>query len=797
MFKNYFKIALRNIIQQKIYSFINIAGLAIGLACFILVILYIRYEFNYESHHKKADEVYRVNVVQQHPNGVFKLSHSMVPLGRALAEELPEIEDYARLYDARRTLVKYQDKRFYEDAMVFTDQGIFNLFTIPVVSGHMESALTNKFSVVITESTAKKYFGEQNPVGQTLLIDNEISLVVTAIVKDFPKNTHISADFLVSFDTFYELFGEDFVDNWVTTILFTYVLIPENQNLTEIEKKINKVCEGHSSSEVKKTFELEQFSRIHLYSEVSTFGDIQYIYIFLAIGILILLIASINFMNLSTARSAKRANEVGLRKVVGANQWQLIKQFLGESTLTSFLALIVALLIVDSVLPVFRNLTEQELSFPAIADGNFYGSLVVITLIVGLLSGSHPALYLSAFPPLSLFKGKQGSGAKDRNFRRILVVLQFSIAIALIISTLSISKQLDFMRHKRLGFQKDQIVVVPVGGGEFLADAEPFKQALLKNSNISAVAGSVMLPSRIGMYNNVTWEGAAENESIALIHNRVDYDFLDTYEIEIVQGRNFSREYPSDVVDEERENAAGAVILNEEAVRRFGWANPIGKKVIQTYGDQRFYFTVIGVIKDFHFASLHNKIRPLSLFLRAHNPRYISVKVKPGDVQNTIAHIRETWNQFNPEYPFEYYFLDKTFERTYQSEEKLQTLFSYFSLLSIFISCLGLFGLAAFAAERRTKEIGIRKVLGSSIAGVVLLLTTEFTKWVFIAFLIACPVAFFAVNKWLQGFAYRTEMAISTFVLSGVLTFAIAFLTVSYQAIRAATANPVEALRYE
>jgi putative ABC transport system permease protein len=801
MFKNYLKIALRNLIRQKAYSFINISGLAIGLACFVIIMFYIRYEFSYESHHKNGDRIYRVNIIQQHSGGEFKISYSMVPLGKALAEEVPEVNDFARLFKTRGILVKYKDKIFYENNTVFTDPGIFDLFTIPVMSGQMESALSGKFSVVITESIAEKYFGEQNPIGQTLLInnliDNEISFTVTAVVKDFPENTHIKADFLISFNTLAELVGQEFMNNWISVNLQTYILLPENQNLADIEDKISSVYIAHSSSEVKKRFELEQFSRIHLYSDVSTFGDIQYIYIFLAIGVLILLIASINFMNLSTARSARRASEVGLRKVVGAGHWQLIRQFLGESTLMSFLAFMIALLIVDNILPVFKNLTGQELFFPPLDDWSFYGLLIVITLAVGFFSGSYPALYLSAFPPVSILKGKSGSGRKGSNFRKLLVVIQFTIAITLIICTLSISSQLNYMRNKKLGLRKDQIVVVPVNGGDLRKDIAPFKQALLKNSNITNVSGSLMLPSRIGLYNNVTWEGAADNESIPLIFNRVDYDFLETYGIELVKGRNFSREYSSDISNNNKKKDRGAVILNEEAVRRFGWDHPIGKKVIQVFGDNRYYFNVVGVIKDFHFSSLHNKIEPLSLFLRLNNPGKISIKIEPRNIQGTIAYVKDTWNTFNPGYPFEYYFLDETFKQIYQSEERLQSLFNYFSLLSIFISCLGLFGLASFAAERRTKEIGVRKVLGASISNIIFLLSNEFTRWILPANLVAWPIAYITMSLWLQNFAYRTGIGIRAFILSSMAAMIIALLTVSYQSIKASTANPVEALRYE
>jgi len=797
MFKNYLKIAFRNTIRQKSYSFINIAGLTIGLTCFILILLYVRYELNYESQHLNADNIYRTNIIMHHPNRVFKSSHSMVPLGPSLKTEIPNIVEFTRILDFGKSLVCYQDKKFNENNLVIADQGFFNLFTIPVISGNVASALTDKFSVVITESMAEKYFGDQNPVNQTLIVDNQLSLNITAVIEDFPKNTNISADFIISFNTVEELVSESFFNNWVTTRLLTFILLPENQDVVSIVNQANKVMTAHSSTEVERSLEVEQFSRIHLYSDISAFGDIQYIYLFMAIGILILLIASINYMNLATARSARRANEVGLRKVVGANHQQLVKQFLGESVLMSFISLLFSLFIVYNIFPLFKNITGQDLLLPSLTDWQFYGLLFSISLGIGLISGSYPAFYLSAFTPGAVLKGKQGARGRNANLRKILVVLQFSIAITLIIATLTISDQLQFMRTINLGFQKDRIVVVPVSGPAFDEDSQLFKQELLRNPNINAVAGSRLLPSRIGMYNNVTWEGAGEDESIALIQNKIDYDFLDTYEIEIIKGRNFSREYSSDILDYSRDNEVGAVLLNEEAVRRFGWQDPINKKVIQTFGTQRYYLNVVGVIKDFNFESLHNKIRPLSLFLNPADIGNFSIKIESADMQKTISHIRETWKRFNPEYPFEYYFLDETFANSYRSEARMQELFSYFSLLGIFISCLGLLGLAAFAAEQRTKEIGVRKVLGASISNILVLLSSEFSKLILISNIIAWPLAWFYLNYWLDEFAYRTSIGWWFFILAGGLALLIALITVCTQAIRAALANPVAALKYE
>jgi putative ABC transport system permease protein len=797
MIRNYLKIAIRNFIRQKIISTINVTGLAIGFVCIILILIYVQYEFSYESHHKNANNIYRVNIIQKHPNREFKLSHSMVPLGPTLKDEIPDVQDFTRIEDAGKSLISYQDKKFYENDLIFADQGIFNLFSIPIVSGNKGKALTSKFSVVITKSIADKFFSDKDPVGQQLQIDNDILLTVTAVIEDFPENTHIKADYIISFNTLRDLTSESFFNNWVTTRLETFILIEEPQRVARVEKKAIKVMNAHSSTEVERSLEFEQFSRIHLYSDVTKYGDIHYIYLFLSIGVLILIIASINFMNLSTARSSRRANEVGLRKVVGATKLQLIKQFLGESILTTFLALAAALIIVKFTLPIFRTITDQKLDFPTLSDWHIYGTIIIITIAVGLLSGGYPALYLSAFSPINILKGSKSSVGKATNLRRLLVVFQFTIAIALIITTLLIGQQIDYMRNKNLGFQKDQIVVVPVSGDVFRENTDHFKQQLLQNPNIKSATGSFLLPSRIRMYNNVTWEGAAENESIALIQNKVDYDFLDTYEIKIIQGRNFSREYISDIADYDRKNINGAIILNEEAVRRFGWENPINKKVIQTFGTQRYFFNVVGVIKDFHFSSLHYKIDPLSLFLRPADPRQFSIKIGSVDIQNTIAYIRETWNVYNPKFPFEYYFLDETYERTYHSEEKVQTLFRIFSLISIFISFLGLFGLSVFAAEQRTKEIGVRKVLGASISNILLLLSKEFTQWILVANIIAWPVAWIFIHKWLGNFAYRIDIDFWIFILSGFLALFIAILTVSWQAIRAATINPVEAIRYE
>ncbi len=797
MLKNYIKIALRNFLRYKLYSAINLSGLAVGLACIILIILYVKYEFGYESHHENLQDIYRVNVIQTAKNDEFKSSYSMAPLGPEFKESLSEVKDFVRIYNTRESLVKHKDKSFYENRLVYADPGLLNIFSIPAIYGDLNTALSDKNTVVITKSIAEKYFGDQNPLGKVLLLDNEDNLTVTAVVEDFPRNTDIRPDIMVSFETIknYEN-GERFLNNWISTTLLTYVLLQDNASMTDVENKMNAIYDERTAKEVAKRLALEPLADIHLYSEVSGSGDIQYIYIFLVIGILILLIASTNFMNLSTARSAQRANEVGLRKVVGATRSSLVNQFLGESLIFSFIALILAMLLVDISLPVFTELTSQDLTLPGLSEWTFYGMLLILTVLLGLFSGSYPALFLSRFRPLSILRGKTGTGSRSEVFRKILVVLQFSIAIGLIICTLTIRSQIDYMQTAGLGFQKDQILVLPVRGDELDNEIETFKQALSASPEITGVAGSWMLPTRIGAYNNVTWEGASENESIAIIQNKVGYDFLDTYELKLVAGRNFSREFATDMTNYQVENS-GALIINEDAARRFGWKEPIGKKIIQVFGDKRYYFDVIGVVEDFHFSSLRNKIRPLCLYLKPDNLGYVSIKFQAGRTESVLAFVEEKWNLFNPAYPFDYFFLDQRYADQYQSEERIGKLFRYFSLLAVFISCLGLLGLASYAAEQRTSEIGVRKVLGANISDIVMLLSKQFLKWILLANIIAWPLAWLYLDNWLSDFAYRVDINYTLFVMAGIIALVIGLGTVMYQSLKAAMANPVDSLRDE
>ncbi|MBN1273927.1 MAG: ABC transporter permease [Candidatus Aminicenantes bacterium] len=800
MFKNYLKTTLRNLQRHKGYSLLNIAGLAVGMACFVLILLYVRYEFSYEENNHQASHVYHIYVEHTKTDEIYRVRSTPVPLVEALHDEVPGIESYTRIDSFPKTLVSAENKKFYETGMVCVDPGVFDVFGFRLLLGDKKTALEKVNTAVVTEQIAEKYFGKENPVGKNLVLGSSLPIMVTGVIINHPPNTDIDPDILVSFKTAEELSGEDYTNNWLSQVLQSYILVPGEDSIENLEDKIEACFSKYRAKEGDdRILRVERLSRIHLFSVFGE-GNFRTIQIFLGVGFLILLTACINFMNLATARSAGRAREVGMRKVVGARRKQLITQFLGESFISAVLSLVLALMLVAALIPAVKNITGQAIRFDQIGQPAIMLGLLGALILTGLLSGSYPALFLSAFQPAPVLRGMVKSGKKGAGFRKILVVSQFCISIILIISTFIFTRQIHFMRNKSLGFTRDQIVVVQ-NQGRTLRNVEPLKQALKENPNILSVTSSMMLPHRISMYNDVTWEGAPADENIAIQHNTVDYDFLETFQIPLIAGRNFSPDIPSDKRGATRDpKNAGNIILNEEAVKRFGWENPIGRKVIQVFGELRITYTVIGVVRDFHYSSLKNPIGPLKIFLNNRSPLgYISVRIKPQNVQETLAFMEKEWQQINTGYPFEHYFYDSVFERQYQSEKSLQTLFGYFSFLAVFIACLGLFGLASFAAERRTKEVGIRKVFGASSREVVFLLTKDFSKWVLLANIIAWPVAFYAMSRWLGGFAYHIDILRNwhVFFVSGVLALVIAWITVGYQAAKAAVNNPVNSLRNE
>jgi len=802
MFKNYLKITLRNLNRKKGYAFINIVGLSVGIACAMLIILVVQYEFKYESHHENADRIYRINVEHKQLERTFQSTYSPVPLAPAMCEEVPEVTHFARIAELRKIQVTHDDRKFYEDGVRFVDSGILKMFTFPLVAGDKATALEDPNSIVITEDMATKYFGKEDPLGKTLILLNSMSLRVTGVMKNRPGYTNIRPDFIVPIESVRVLTGDDFFQNWLSQQLASYIMLAEGHSAVDVVAKIQEAFNRHVRPDDGRVLTLDQLKRMHLFSDTQPTGNINSLYILLAVGGLILLVACINFMNLATARSAQRAKEVGLRKVVGAARSQLIRQFIGESLIYTVISMVFAFVLAQAFLPVLNSLTGQANEFGDIFQIHILAGMVGIFLLVGFVSGSYPALFLSAVHPTKILRGTFETGTQGVLFRKILVVAQFAISIILIISTMIFGRQLNFLLNKTLGFKKDGIVIIRNDRSTFRRDLQPLKSELLRDPHIFGVTGSLMLPSSIGMYNTVTWEGATTNQEIAIMHNRVDYDFLDTFEIELVAGRDFSPEFPGDTSagsDESGPENSRSIIINEEAMRQFGWKDPINKKVIQVFGEERYFFNVVGVIRDFHFSSLRQPIQPLKLFLSTDNNRYVSVKINMEKLNETLKFIEGAWKRIFPDAPFDYFFLDRVFEQRYQSEANLKRLFEYFSGLAVFIGCLGLLGLASYAAERRSKEIGIRKVLGASSPQIVVLLSKEFARWVVVANVFAWPIAYFAMRSWLGGYAYRISLNAQWgfFILAGAVALVIALLTVSFQAVKAALSDPVKTIKYE
>jgi putative ABC transport system permease protein len=680
------------------------------------------------------------------------------------------------------------DKYFYEDNLFFADPTIFEVFTFPLLQGNPNTALQEPNSMIVTETMAQKYFGKDDPVGKVLTINDTVKARITGIARDVPENTHFRFDFLVCFESMPYKWA---LNTWKTMQFFTYILLDRDYSQIKWEKKLSDFLHKNFGKHANIKLHFQPIDDIHLHSKnynsdlAANKSDIAYIFIFSTIVFFILGIACINFMNLSTARSAKRAKEVGVRKVVGAHRGQLIKQFLGESLVFSFFAGILAIFLVKIFLPAFNSVSGKNITFTS--ENIFFtgGILAVIIFVVGFISGSYPSLLLSAFQPIKVLKGMLLEEKKSVHFRRILVVFQFTISLCLIIGTFIIHGQIDFCVNKNLGFEKDHVVVLPVRSNDFQMKYESFRITLLNNPRFISVSGSSTVPGRPVGERGMFPDGNVWHPRNSIF---VDYDFLPTLGIEIKEGRNFSRDFPTDVDD--------AYIVNEAAVKNFGWDQAINKKIFWA-GDKNKKGHVIGVVKDFHYKSFHQKIEPLVLHMTRGGRSYISVRVSGKNLTKTMSFLKNKWLEFNPGHPFDYFFLDDNFDTLYRAEEKMGKIIRYFTFLALFISCLGLFGLASYILEQRTKEIGIRKVLGASSAGIVVMLSKEFLRWVLIANILAWPIVYFAMNRWLQNFAYRTNISVWVFLFSAAIVLLISLVTISYQSMKTAAANPVDSLRYE
>jgi putative ABC transport system permease protein len=792
MFKNYLKIAFRNLIRYKGHSFINIAGLAIGMAACLLLFLWVQDELSYDRYNEKAERIYRV-VNQIENNGrVERCATIPAPLSPALVNEFPWIQKVVR-FARSKFLVKCQGEFFYED-IFFADPDVFDVFTFPLVAGNPETALQDPDSILISEEMKNKYFGEANPVGKTIALSEWRDFKITGVFKNIPQNSHFRCHLLAS--VLY--YRPDYLTNWGVSNFWTYILVlKDSSGVPEtFDEKMPQFVEKYRGKKLRDmynlTYLLQPLTSIHLHSnvrnEIEPNRDIGIVYIFSAIALFILLIACLNYINLATARFTTRAREAGLRKVLGATPNQLIRQFLGESFLLALIALPLAILLAELFLPLFNSLSGKELAFHYFNNPFLLAGLVGIILCVGVISGIVPSLFMSAFQPTAVMKGMLKTSSIIPTLRRSLVVFQFSISIALIICTMIIANQLHHMRTKNLGFNKNHMVNIKINHNEeAILKYETIKHEFLQHPNVIAVSTSSFIPGQERWYNNYWIDGMAPNDYRMIRCITVDYDFIDTFQMNIVEGRGFSKEFTTD--------ADSAFILNEAAVRKFGWESAIDKNFTLSVDWKKG--KIIGVVEDFHFHSLHREIQPLVLCIDPASFDYFAVRIKPDNIPQTLDFLKNKWEELVPGEPFDYTFLDEDFDRLYKSEEKLERLFIIVTFLAVFVACLGLFGLAAFTAEQRTKEIGIRKVLGASVPGITLLLSKEFSRWVLISNIIAWPIAWYAMNKWLQNFAYRITILPWTFLLAGLLAFLTALLTVSYKAIRAARANPIETLRYE
>jgi putative ABC transport system permease protein len=800
MFKNYLKIAFRNFIKQKVYSFITISGLAIGITCCLLILLYVKHELSYDKFYPHAEKIYRVAFEAVRPQGTSLVACTPTPLAPALKQEYPEIEYITRVYFDAEVLFEYGEKRIYEyNNVVYADPDFFNVFPFEILKGDPSHLLDTPDSMVLTALMAQKYFGDDEPLGKVFRVNKQYSFRVTGVIKDVPVNSHYRFGFVISFLAKNEKNFGTWLNLWTGyTNLYTYAVLPKELNIEEFTSKVEDIITRHSGKRpgiTRKIF-FQPLTSIYLHSDLEdeiSGNSVSNLIILSTIAFLILVIACINYMNLATAQSAKRTKEVGMRKVLGAERFQLIRQFMGESILLTLVSLFLSLALVEAFLPTFSSLVGKPIDFVYKDNLLFLAGFFSIAVFMGAVSSIYPAVFLSRHQPIKTLKGLTGSlrgSIGQLFFKKTLVVIQFSISILLIVCTIVIMQQLRYMKNSDLGFEKEHTVVVPVLSESGKKQHEAIKRELLECPDV--IGASACLETPIGSYTIITRafpEGRSKEESYYIEHNFVDYDFLDNFNIKMVAGRKFSREYSTDFKE--------AFIINEAAVRKWGLSSPeeaLGKRLRSGIGIEG---TVIGVTEDYHVWSFHKEIAPLVLI---YDPEYfvtMAVKVKPDNISQTLASIEKTMAKFIPEYPFAYTFLDEDINEHYQGEEQTARIIRTFSIIAIFIACLGLFGLAAFSAEKRTKEIGIRKVLGATTPNLIFHLSTEFTKWVLLANIIAWPVAYYAMNRWLQSFAYRINIGVFGFILAAGVAFLIALITVSYQAVKTALANPVKSLRYE
>jgi len=811
MLKNYIRVAFRNLKNYKAYTLINIVGLAIGIACCIAIMLFVRDELSYDRYNKFADQIYRPTFSALFNGRDIESALTPAAMGAAVYHDLPEVINYTRIHYEGSCVIRYQNKMFVEQKFLWADSTLFKVFTLPLVQGDPGAALTQPNTVVITESTARKYFGNENPIGKILNMNRRYNYMVTGVIRDVPRNSHFHPDFIGSLTSF----DDSRNPNWLSNNYYTYFLLKRGTDPADFERKINRELIAHAGPQLQAVtgvsmeqflsagnrvgFVLQPLTSIHLDSrlqyELEQNGNKSTVYIFSAIAIAILLIACINFVNLATARSEKRGKEVGIRKTLGAPRSHLVWQFIAESILMSGVSVLIAVGIVEVLLPLFNDTADKKLSLDLLTNPWSIPMLIGLMLVVGILAGSYPALYLSSFRPAEVLKSEKRKGGRGSFLRNGLVVFQFAISIALFIGTLIIYNQLKYVQTRDLGFEKEEILFIS-RTEDLSHEMQSFIHELKEDKDIVSVSNSSAVPGRQWGDSGFWLEGTGADRLVDLQTMSCDLDFAKTYGLQMASGRFFSKEHPSDT---------SAVVVNEEVAELFGIKDIVGKRLVLPMGNagnamaQTRKLEVVGVVKDFNYHSLHEPIRPLVIGLSSDTNAgsFVTVRLAPGNHLNTISFIEKVWKKYAGNEEFNFNFLDNSLQELYTSDQRTSKIAGAFSLLAIFIACLGLLGLAAFITEQRTKEIGIRKVLGASVPEVIVLLSAQFAKWVLIANVVAWPLAYYVMNNWLKNFAYRTNLNIWIFVASGAMALLIALITVSSHAIKAAMANPVKSLRYE
>lgn len=796
MFKNYLKITFRNLIKHKIYSLINILGLSIGLTCSMLILIFMNHQFSYDRFHKKADRIYRLGREIAAAEGELRAPLSSAPVAKVLKQDYPEVVDVVRFKGMGKVILRYKNQQFTEKHIYFVDPSVFDVFTYPLIEGDPKTALSKPYTVVISQAMAEKYFGDDESIGKILKFNNKYDFMVTAVMKNAPKTTHRKIHMLCSFESLVAQNNPN-LEDWLSFDYFTYLLLQKDTDHKTLEAKFPQLIKRYIGEDTKSlqgtlSFYLNPLKKIYLYTHLDgdSPGRITEAIYYSLLAFFLTLIACINFINLTTARSSVRAKEVGLRKVVGASRTKLVKQFLSEAISLSVLALFLAFLLVELLLPAFSNNVGVKLTLSVSQTPEIYIGFIILAFFIGLIAGIYPAFYLSRFQPTQTLKSNLIAKYKKSTMRSILVVVQFVLSIILICHTFILNNQINYLKNKEIGFHKKDVVVLPIMDERIKQSMQTFKKELLSHSYIVSVAATSSLPG-LGIPRNVKIpEGYSKNEMQLMDDINVDVNFIPTLNIEMVMGRNFFETNKSD--------QQNAIIINQLAARKFGWIDPIGKTIQYSIGQNQFATgIVVGVVKDFHLSSMHRVIEPLFISNNPENLNHILIRVRPGKLSSTLDFIQEKWKTIYPNHPFQYDFLEDRYDIYFRTLDNVIEVLTFFAVLAILLACLGIFALAAFIAERRTKEIGIRKVLGDTTPGIVARLNFELLKYVFIAILFIIPYTYLTKDLLSMFLPYMKSVDYFIYLKATALVFVIALLSISYQSIKSALANPVEALRYE